>query len=298
VIENLTVETLYEAPVMLERNNFSEVVCRELQLDLPQPDLKEWNEMLERVRGSKYHVKIGLVGKYVKLHDAYLSVAEAMRHAGYENSAVVDIEWIDSEVIDAKNVAEKLAGLDGIVLPGGFGVRGVEGMIQTAKYARENNIPYLGLCLGMQIAVIEFARNAAGLFGANSGVFDENSPHKVIDFMPDQYATINKGGTMRLGTYPCKVMPGSLLEKCYGQSLIHERHRHRYEFNNDYRDRLSSAGLVLSGVSPDERIVETVELKDHPFYIGVQFHPEFKSRPNRAHPLFKGFVASALKNKK
>ncbi|HWQ97640.1 MAG TPA: CTP synthase [Clostridia bacterium] len=298
VIENLTVETLYEAPIMLERNNFSEVVCRELQLDLPQPNLKEWNEMLDRVRGSKEHVKIGLVGKYVKLHDAYLSVAEAMRHAGYENSAVVEIEWIDSEAIDAKNVAEKLAGLDGIVLPGGFGVRGVEGMIQTAKYARENNIPYLGLCLGMQIAVIEFARNVAGLFGANSGEFDENSPHKVIDFMPDQYATINKGGTMRLGTYPCKVMPGSLLEKCYAQPLIHERHRHRYEFNNDYRDRLSSVGLVLSGVSPDERIVETVELKDHPFYIGVQFHPEFKSRPNRAHPLFKGFVAAALKNKK
>lgn len=296
VIENLTVETLYEAPIMLERSNFSEVVCRELQLDLPQPNLREWNEMLDRVKNSTHHVKIGLVGKYVKLHDAYLSVAEAMRHAGYENSAVVEIEWIDSEVIDAKNVAEKLAGLDGIVLPGGFGVRGVEGMIQTAKYARENKIPYLGLCLGMQIAVIEYARNVAGLFGANSGEFDENSPHKVIDFMPDQYAGIQMGGTMRLGSYPCKVKEGTLLYQCYQQPLIHERHRHRYEFNNDYRDRLTSVGLALSGTSPDDRIIETIELPDHPFYIGVQFHPEFKSRPNRAHPLFKGFVAAALKN--
>ncbi len=296
VIENLTVDTLYEAPIMLERNNFSEVVCRELQLDLPQPNLREWNEMLDRVRGSKRHVRIGLVGKYVKLHDAYLSVAEAMRHAGYENSAVVEIEWIDSELIDAKNVVEKLGGLDGIVLPGGFGVRGVEGMIQTAKYARENKIPYLGLCLGMQIAVIEFARNVAGLFGANSGEFDENSPHKVIDFMPDQYATIQKGGTMRLGSYPCKVNEDSLLYQCYQQPLIHERHRHRYEFNNDYRDRLTSVGLILSGTSPDERIVETIELGDHPFFVGVQFHPEFKSRPNRAHPLFKAFVAASLKS--
>ncbi|MEN6594662.1 MAG: CTP synthase [Clostridiaceae bacterium] len=297
VIENLTVETLYEAPIMLERNNFSEVVCRELQLDLPTPNLTEWNEMLQRVKNSKHHVKIGLVGKYVKLHDAYLSVAEALRHAGYENSAIVEIDWIDSEQIDAKNVESKLAGLDGIVLPGGFGVRGVEGMIQTAKYAREHNIPYLGLCLGMQIAVIEYARNVAGLFGANSGEFDENSPHKVIDFMPDQFAGIQKGGTMRLGSYPCKVLEGTLLEKCYQQPLIHERHRHRYEFNNDYREKLTSCGMVLSGTSPDGRIIETIELKDHPFFIGVQFHPEFKSRPNRAHPLFKGFIAASLKTK-
>jgi len=208
---------------------------------------------------------------------------------------VVEIEWIDSEAIDQKNVAEKLGGLDGIVLPGGFGVRGVEGMIQTAKYARENGIPYLGLCLGMQIAVIEFARNVAGLFGANSGEFDENSPHKVIDFMPDQYAGIQMGGTMRLGSYPCKVHEDTLLYQCYRQPLIHERHRHRYEFNNDYRDRLTSVGLVLSGTSPDDRIVETVELSDHPFFIGVQFHPEFKSRPNRAHPLFREFIAASLK---
>ena len=295
VIENLTVDTLYEAPIMLERNNFSEVVCRELQLDLPAPNLGGWNEMLGRVKNCKRHVRIGLVGKYVKLHDAYLSVAEALRHGGYENGAVVDIEWIDSELIDPKNVAEKLEGLDGIVLPGGFGVRGVEGMIQTARYARENKIPYLGLCLGMQIAVIEFPRNVAGLFGANSGEFDEASPHKVIDFMPDQYAGMQKGGTMRLGSYPCKVLEGTLLERCYRQPLIHERHRHRYEFNNSYRDKLTESGLVLSGTSPDGRIVETIELKDHPFYIGVQFHPEFKSRPNRAHPLFKGFIEASLK---
>ena len=300
VIENMTVDTLYEAPIMLEKNNFSEVVCRELQLDLPEPNLTEWNEMLERVKGCKHDLKIGLVGKYVKLHDAYLSVAEALRHAGYENSATVDIEWIDSEQIDAKNVEEKLSGLDAIVLPGGFGVRGVEGMIQTAKFARERKIPYLGLCLGMQIAVIEFARNAAGLFGANSGEFDEGSPHKVIDFMPDQYAGIQMGGTMRLGSYPCKVVEDSLLYHCYQKDLINERHRHRYEFNNDYRERLTDAGLILSGTSPDSRIVETIELKpeDHPFYIGVQFHPEFKSRSNRAHPLFKGFVAAAVEKSK
>ena len=298
VIENLTVETLYEAPVMLERSRFSEVVCRELQLDLPEPNLTEWNEMLERIKRSTRRVKIGLVGKYVRLHDAYLSVAEALRHAGYENGAIVEIDWIDSEQIDAKNVDEKMAGLDGIVIPGGFGVRGVEGMIQTARYAREHRIPFLGLCLGMQIAVIEFARNVAGLFGANSGEFDENSPHKVIDFMPDQFAGMQKGGTMRLGSYPCKVLEGTLLERCYQQPLIHERHRHRYEFNNDYRDRLMSVGLVLSGTSPDGRIIETTELADHPFYIGVQFHPEFKSRPNRAHPLFKGFVAASLETKK
>jgi CTP synthase len=294
VIENLTVNTLYEAPIMLERNNFSEVVCRELQLDLPVPNLSGWNEMLERVKNCRRHVRIGLVGKYVKLHDAYLSVAEALHHAGYENGAAVDIEWIDSEAIHEKNVSEKLEGLDGIVLPGGFGVRGVEGMIQTAKFAREKKIPYLGLCLGMQVAVIEFACNVAGLLGANSGEFDEASPHKVIDFMPDQYAGMQKGGTMRLGSYPCKIAEDTLLYRCYGQGLIHERHRHRYEFNNDYRDKLTEAGLVLSGTSPDGRIVETVELQGHPFYIGVQFHPEFKSRPNRAHPLFRQFVDAAL----
>jgi len=213
-------------------------------------------------------------------------------------TATVEIEWIDSELIDPKNVEEKLRGLDAIVLPGGFGVRGVEGMVQTAKYAREKKIPYLGLCLGMQIAVIEFARNVAGLFGANSGEFDEASPHKVIDFMPDQYAGIKKGGTMRLGSYPCKVSEDTLLYRCYQKPLINERHRHRYEFNNDYRDRLSDAGMVLSGTSPDGRIVETIELKDHPFFIGVQFHPEFKSRPNRAHPLFRGFVAAAVEQSK
>ncbi len=295
VIENLTVETLYEAPIMLERSRFSEVVCRELALSLPAPDMRDWNAMLQRAKNCTKHVKIGLVGKYVRLHDAYLSVAEALHHAGYENGADVEIDWIDSETIDTKNAAEKLGGLDGIVLPGGFGTRGVEGMIQTAKYARENGVPYLGLCLGMQIAVIEFARNVAGMFGANSGEFDENSPYKVIDFMPDQYAGIQKGGTMRLGSYPCKVKEGTLLQRCYGEPLIHERHRHRYEFNNEFRDRLTDAGLVLSGTSPDGRIVETIELDGHPFFIGVQFHPEFKSRPNRAHPLFRELVAASLR---
>ncbi len=294
VVENRTIPVLYEAPIMLEQRHFSDVVCRELKLETPPPDLGDWLEMIERIHNRKKRVKIGLVGKYVKLHDAYLSVAEALRHAGYENGAVVDIIWIDSESITEESAPAILGDLNGIILPGGFGVRGVEGMIETARFAREHKVPYLGLCLGMQIAVIEAARHLAGLADANSGEFDENSAHKVIDFMPDQFAEIHKGGTMRLGSYPCKVTPGTLLERCYGASLIHERHRHRYEFNNLYREQLTEAGLTISGTSPDGEIVETVELSGHPFYIGVQFHPEFKSRPNRAHPLFVGFIEAAL----
>ena len=298
VIENLTVETLYEAPIMLERNNFSEVVCRELQLDLPQPNLKEWNEMLDRVRSSKEHVKIGLVGKYVKLHDAYLSVAEAMRHAGYENSAVVEIEWIDSEAIDAKNVNEKLAGLDGIVLPGGFGVRGVEGMIQTAKYARENKIPYLGLCLGMQMAIVEFARHVLDIRDAHSIELDPQTAHPVIHLMPDQNGVTDIGGTLRLGSYPCILGKDTKAYQLYGTEKIAERHRHRYEVNNDYRAALTAHGMTLSGISPDGRIVEMIELPNHPWFIGTQAHPELKSRPNRPHPLFKGFIGAALEYQK
>ena len=294
VIQNMTLPVLYEAPIMLEKSKFSEIVCRELHIDAPQPDLTEWNAMLESIRNRSRKVTIGLVGKYVQLHDAYLSVAEALRHAGYVYGARVDIQWIDSENITMENVSEILGSCDGILVPGGFGNRGIEGKIAAAHYARTNNIPYLGICLGMQTAVIEFARNVCGLKDANSGEFDEGSLHKVIDFMPDQNAQINKGGTLRLGAYPCCIKPDTQMEACYGAAEISERHRHRYEFNNDYREILQQHGLVLSGVSPDGRIVETVEVPENDFYIGVQYHPEFKSRPNKAHPLFTGLIAAAL----
>lgn len=294
VIENITLPYLYEAPLMLEKANFSSVVCRELGIDAPEPDLKEWSEMVDRIKSREHHVKIGLVGKYVQLHDAYLSVAEAMRHAGYTLNTHIDIQWIDSENLTAANYEEELAGLDGIIVPGGFGGRGIDGMILAAKYARETGLPYFGICLGMQIAVIEYTRNVCGIADANSGEFDEIGKHKVIDFMPGQSNDIDKGGTLRLGAYPCVIKSGTTMERCYGSNEISERHRHRYEFNNDYRELLTSNGLTLSGLSPDGRLVETVEITDRPFYVGVQYHPEFKSRPNKAHPLFVGFVDAAL----
>ena len=294
VIENITLPCLYEAPLMLEQSNFSSVVCRELGLDVPKADLEEWTEMVRRIKNRQKEVHIGLVGKYVQLHDAYLSVAEAMRHAGYKLNTHIRIHWIDSEPLTKETCASVLAGMDGIIVPGGFGSRGIEGMILAAQYARENHIPYFGICLGMQIAVIEYARNVAGLPDAHSGEFDELCKHKVIDFMPGQSDDIDKGGTLRLGAYPCVIQPGTTMERCYGAREISERHRHRYEFNNDYREALTTAGLTLSGLSPNGRLVETVELTDRPFYVGVQYHPEFKSRPNRAHPLFVGFIAAAL----
>ena len=295
VIENRTIPILYEAPVMLEEKHFSDIVCRELGISAPAPDLEEWNQMLDRMKHGGRPVSIGLVGKYVQLHDAYLSVAEALHHAGYALEADVRIRWIDSESITAANAAEVLKGCDGIVVPGGFGNRGVEGMIQTARYCREHNLPYLGICLGMQIAAIEFARNACGFSDANSGEFDELSKHKVIDFLPDQHAGIQKGGTMRLGAYPCRIRPGSQMHRAYGQELISERHRHRYEFNNEFRGIMEEHGLLVSGTSPDGSIVETIEIPGSDFFVGVQFHPEFKSRPNRAHPLFRGLVEAALR---
>lgn len=298
VIENRTLPNLYEAPLMLEKSHFSSVVCRELGINAAEPDLKEWEEMVKRIQSRSEEVHIGLVGKYVKLHDAYLSVAEAMNHAGYESNAFVNIHWIDSETITKENESKVFAGLHGIIVPGGFGNRGVEGMILAAKYARENKIPYFGICLGMQIAVIEFARNVLGLSDAHSGEFDEQCAHKVIDFMPGQSNEIDKGGTLRLGSYPCRIQHGTKMEACYQTDLISERHRHRYEFNNEYREKLTDAGLVISGTSPDSRLVETVEIQEHPFYVGVQFHPEFKSRPNQPHPLFKGFISAALEYKK
>ena len=274
VIENRTLSSLYECPLMLEEQGFSGVVCRRLGLDVPEPDLRDWRAMVESIHSLHKKVTVALVGKYVQLHDAYLSVMEALRHAGYALGAEVEIRWIDSENVTENNCADLLLDADGILIPGGFGSRGIEGKILAARYARENGIPYLGLCLGMQIAVIEFARNVAGLAGANSREFDEGAPYRVIDFMPGQN--------------------DEQMERCYGVSEISERHRHRYEFNNDYRHALTDAGLVISGTSPDGRLVETVELLDHPFYVGVQYHPEFKSRPNRAHPLFLGLVGAAL----
>ena len=298
VIENITLPVLYEAPLMLEKANFSSVVCRELGIDAPAPDLTEWTDMVKRIKSRPNYVEIGLVGKYVALHDAYLSVAEALRHAGYYHNTHINIHWIDSEQITADNAAEMLSGLDGIIVPGGFGGRGIDGMIATARYAREKNIPYFGICLGMQIAVIEYARNVLGIKDAHSGEFDELCKHKVIDFMPGQSDDIDKGGTLRLGAYPCVIKDGTAMKRCYGTDIISERHRHRYELNNDYRAAFEDAGLTLSGTSPDGKLIETVELTERPFYIGVQYHPEFKSRPNRPHPLFKGFVGAAFEHAK
>ena len=294
VIENITLPCLYEAPLMLEKADFSAVVCRELGLQTLPPDLSEWTEMVRRIKARTRDVQIGLVGKYVRLHDAYLSVAEALQHAGYALDTHVTIRWIDSERLTEESLREEMRDLDGLILPGGFGPRGIDGMLLAARYAREHELPYFGICLGMQIAVIEYARNVAGLSDAHSGEFDENSAHKVIDFMPGQSDEIDKGGTLRLGAFPCIIAPDTTMARCYAAAEISERHRHRYEFNNDYRETLTGCGLTLSGLSPDGRLVETVELSDRPFYVGVQFHPEFKSRPNKPHPLFKGFIAAAL----
>ena len=296
VIENRTLPILYEAPLMLEQSGFSDVVCRELRLQAPEPDLWEWREMVESIRRARDNcVEIGLVGKYTELHDAYLSVSEALHHAGYYHHAHVCIRWIDSEKITPENAADRLAGLHGVIVPGGFGNRGIEGMILAVRYVREHRIPFFGICLGMQVAVIEFARNAAGLENSDSREFNEKCLHKVIDFMPGQSDEVDKGGTLRLGAFPCCILPGTTMERCYGAPRISERHRHRYEFNNDYRQILQECGLTLSGISPDGKLVETVELTDFPFYVGVQYHPEFKSRPNRPHPLFKGFIEAAVR---
>ncbi len=297
VIENITVPVLYQAPVMLEKNNFSDIVCRELNISAPPCDLSDWNDMLQRIDNRTGEITIALVGKYIRLHDAYLSISEALQHAGFKESTKVTIKWIDSESVDKDTAELLLSDCDGLIIPGGFGIRGIEGKITAAGYARTHNMPFLGICLGMQIAVIEFARNVCGLTDADSGEFNEKSLNKVIDFMPDQYSGIAKGGTMRLGSYPCKIAENSIMQKSYKTDLINERHRHRYEFNNDYRDLMLSAGLKISGTSPDGEIVETIEIPGHPFYIGVQFHPEFKSRPNKAHPLFIQFLKSAAERK-
>ncbi len=295
VIENMTIPVLYEAPVMLQKKHFSDIVCRELGIYAPDLDMADWNAMLDNIRHCDREVTIGLVGKYVQLHDAYLSVAEALRHAGYTFRTSVKIKWIDSETVTEDTIDGILADCSGVIVPGGFGNRGIEGKILTANYCRRKNIPYLGICLGMQVAVIAFARSVCGMADANSKEFDEDSTHKIIDFLPDQDDNTNKGGTLRLGAYPCRLEKDSQMYRCYGEEMISERHRHRYEFNNDFREALTDAGLVISGTSPDGYIVETVEIPENDYYIGVQFHPEFKSRPNRAHPLFIGLVEAALR---
>ena len=292
-IPNLTAELLYEVPLMLEREGLADVVVRRLGLICHMPDLTEWATMVHRAKHPSGRVSIALVGKYVALHDAYLSVAEALTHAGIENGVKVDIRWIDSETVTDENAARLLSDCQGVLVPGGFGSRGVEGKISAIRYARENRVPFLGICLGMQMAVVEFARHAAGLPGAHSSELDPHTPHPVIDLMSDQVNVTEKGGTMRLGSCPCRLAADSRALAAYGREDIDERHRHRYEFNNAFREQLTAAGLTLSGLSPDGRLVEIVELADHPWFVGVQFHPELKSRPNRAHPLFREFIAAA-----
>lgn len=293
VINNITVSSLYHAPSMLEESNFSDIVCRELNLDCPKCNMSEWNEMLKRIDNRKRKAKIALVGKYVQLHDAYLSVAEALNHGGFETDTNVEIKWVDSELITKFTVKDHLSDCDGILVPGGFGGRGIEGKLEAAKYARENNIPYLGICLGMQAAVIEFSRNVLGLSDANSEEFDPESKNLVIHLMNDQKDKDQKGGTMRLGAYPCIIKDQSLMSNAYGKQEIFERHRHRYEFNNEYRDEVEKHGMKITGVSPNGVLVEAVEIPSHKFFVGVQYHPEFKSRPNHAHPLFREFVRAA-----
>jgi CTP synthase len=295
VIENITLDSLYEAPLALHRNGLDEVVCRELSLATPPPDLADWSDMTRRVKNRDGVVKIAIVGKYVRLHDAYLSVSEALNHAGFECGAKVEIEWVESEYVNENSVAEILKDCAGVLVPGGFGARGVEGKIVACKYARENNIPYFGICLGMHIATIEFARNVCGFADANSGEFSKTTEHPVIDLMPEQNLE-QRGGPMRLGKYPCKIADGTLMQKVYGKEIIYERHRHRYEFNNEFKSALEARGMAVSGTSPNGKLVETIELPRNIFFIGVQFHPEFKSRPNKAHPLFREFVAASLAN--
>ena len=298
VIENLTLSCIYEAPIMLHKSGLDDVVCRELNLKTKDPDLTEWQNMISKINERQKEVIIAIVGKYVKLHDAYLSIIESLNHAGFHTGAKVKIKWVESDNVTGQNVAEKLGDVHGIIIPGGFGDRGIEGKIAACQYARENNIPYLGICLGMQISVIEFARNVCGLTDANSAEFDPDCPHPVINLMEDQLGITRKGGTMRLGAYPCRIQKGTKLMELYNDRLISERHRHRYEFNNAYRKVLSEHGMVISGVSPDNTLVEAIELSDKSYFIGVQYHPEFKSRPNKPHPLFLGLLRAALERGK
>jgi CTP synthase len=299
VLQNLDVDILYEAPLAMEAEHLAQVACTSLKLDCPEPDLTEWVSMINNWKNPKYSVTIALVGKYIQLHDAYISVVESLKHGGVFNRTDVNIKWIDSETLNSDNIDSELSNTDGILVPGGFGDRGIEGKISAIEFARKNNIPFLGLCLGMQLSIVEFARNVIGLKNAHSIELDPQTEHPVIHLMPDQNGIEDIGGTLRLGTYPCLLSDNSLAKQIYdGESIIEERHRHRYEVNNDYRAQLEKAGMELSGISPDGRIVEMVEIPSHPWFVATQAHPEFKSRPNRPHPLFKGFIKAALDNKK
>ena len=294
VLQNLDVEYLYEAPLKIKKEHLAQVVCDCLKLDCPEPNLEDWKAMVNALRHPTKEVNIALVGKYIQLHDAYISVVEALKHGGIAQHATVNIKWVDSELLNNSNVEEVLGDMDGILVPGGFGDRGIEGKITAIEFARIRKIPFLGLCLGMQLSVVEFARHVVGYNDAHSIELDPNTTHPVIALLPEQDGIEDIGGTLRLGSYPCVLDKSSLAYKLYGEETIHERHRHRYEFNNDYRKVLTENGMMLSGISPDGRIVEMVELPDHPFFIGTQAHPELKSRPNRPHPLFRGFVEAAV----
>ena len=297
VIQNMDVDILYEVPLAMEKEKLAKVACKCLQLDCPEPDLKDWESMIDTWKHPEKKVKVALVGKYVALHDAYISVVEALKHGGVANRADVEIKWVDSELVSSYNVGEVLSDVDGIIVPGGFGDRGIEGMICSIKYAREHGIPYLGLCLGMQLTIVEFARNVIGYADAHSQEFNDKSTHQVIHIMPDQDGVTDLGGTLRLGSYPCVLDEHSKAYELYGSKNITERHRHRYEVNNDFRDELTENGMLLSGYSPDGRIVEMIEIPSHPWFVATQAHPEFKTRPTRPHPLFKGFIEASLKHK-
>jgi CTP synthase len=298
VVQNLDADNLYEVPLMLKNEGLDDLVVERLKLDCGGAHMTEWCGMVERMKNLKSHVTIGLVGKYIELHDAYISVAEALCHGGLPHGVEVKIKWIHSEEVDRDNVADILNDVDGILVPGGFGDRGIHGKMCASQYARENRIPYMGICLGMQVAVVDFARNVIGLKDANSTEFDPYTPYPVIALMANQKGVGQKGGTMRLGRCPCKIRENTLAKKAYGEEVIYERHRHRYEFNNSFMDSFVSNGLIVSGISPDDRLVEIVELANHPWFIGVQFHPEFKSRPNRPHPLFKSFIGATIEHKR
>jgi CTP synthase len=297
VIQNLDAESLYAVPLMLEEEGLAKVACRKLGLGKAAPDLAEWREMVEKQSKINKSVKVALVGKYVELHDAYLSIVESLNHAGIYNNAEVNIDWINAEELNKNNKDELLSGADAILVPGGFGERGIEGKIIAVQYARENKVPFFGICLGMQCAVIEYSRNILGLKGAHSSELDPDTKYPVIDIMPEQKDIEDKGGTMRLGAYPCKVTKNSFAYTAYGEDIIYERHRHRYEYNNQFRKDLVEKGLKITGISPDEKLVEMVEIENHPWFVGVQFHPEFKSRPNRPHPLFRDFIKAALQKR-
>ncbi len=296
VVECRDASSLYEVPLNLRNEGLDDIVVNHLKLSAPAPDMSEWEALLNRIQHLEKTVEIAIVGKYVALHDAYLSVVESLSHAGYHANADVKLRWVDAEELTDENVAEKLGGLGGILVPGGFGDRGIEGKISAIRYAREHKVPYFGICLGMQVSVIEYARAFAGMNGANSSEINPATPYPVIDLLPEQKDIEDLGGTMRLGLYPCKLQPGSLAMECYGEELVYERHRHRYEFNNQYREQIESVGMKISGTSPDGRLVEIVEVPDHPWFLAVQFHPEFTSRPNRPQPLFREFVKASIEH--